>query len=89
MSTILNLFLRNFDKLIIPIQSLVLGNICSSFSKPATMDLKIGTKYYDDDASPEKRERKMADAAKTTAVETGAKITGFQVRVYRYLMHCA
>jgi len=60
-------------------ESLVLGNICSSFSSPATMDLKIGTVYYDDDASPEKKAQKIKDAASTTALETGAKITGFQI----------
>ncbi len=64
---------------IISTQSLVLGNIYAAFSKPAIMDLKIGTVYYDDDASPEKKARKMAEAAQTTALETGAKITGFQV----------
>jgi len=60
-------------------ESLVLGNIYAAFSKPAIMDLKIGTVYYDDDASPEKKARKMAEAAQTTALETGAKITGFQI----------
>lgn len=43
------------------------------------MDIKLGTTLYDDDASPEKVARMMETARNTTSLETGIRLTGFQV----------
>lgn len=54
-------------------------NIASAFSRPNILDIKLGTVLYDDNASPEKRERMLKAARATTSLETGVRITGFQV----------
>lgn len=61
-------------------QSLVLENLSHSFSKPNILDIKLGTVLYDDEASPEKRARMEKTARETTSLETGVRLTGFQVR---------
>ena len=61
------------------LQSIVLENITNAFSKPATLDIKLGTVLYDDSATPEKREQMIKAAASTTSLETGVRLTGFQV----------
>ena len=43
------------------------------------MDIKLGTVLYDETASPEKQERMLATARGTTSLETGVRLTGFQV----------
>jgi len=43
------------------------------------LDIKLGTRLYGDDASPEKRERMISTARNTTSLETGIRLTGFQV----------
>lgn len=43
------------------------------------MDIKLGTILYDDEASPEKVARMISTAQKTTSLETGVRLTGFQV----------
>ncbi|KAL5533453.1 hypothetical protein ACEPAF_5229 [Sanghuangporus sanghuang] len=65
---------------IIPVpESVVLENVSSSFTKPNIMDLKLGTVLYEESAPPEKRERMLATARETTSLETGLRLTGFQV----------
>ncbi|OCB86569.1 SAICAR synthase-like protein [Sanghuangporus baumii] len=59
--------------------SVVLENVSSSFTKPNIMDLKLGTVLYEESAPPEKRERMLATARETTSLETGLRLTGFQV----------
>lgn len=63
-------------------QSLVLENLSHSFSKPNILDVKLGTVLYDDEASPEKRARMEKTARETTSLETGVRLTGFQVRPF-------
>ncbi|KAI0657165.1 SAICAR synthase-like protein [Cubamyces menziesii] len=60
-------------------QSLVLENLSHAFSKPNILDIKLGTVLYDDDASAEKRARMEKTARETTSLETGVRLTGFQV----------
>ena len=60
-------------------QSLVLENLSHSFAKPNILDIKLGTILYDDGASPEKRARMEKTARETTSLETGVRLTGFQV----------
>ncbi|KAI9069468.1 SAICAR synthase-like protein [Trametes sanguinea] len=59
--------------------SLVLENISHAFAKPNILDVKLGTVLYDDDASEEKRARMEKTARETTSLETGVRLTGFQV----------
>ena len=63
-----------------PAQSIVLENLASSFLKPNVLDVKLGTVLYDEvDAPPAKRERMIETARNTTSLETGIRLTGFQV----------
>ena len=51
-----------------------------AFLKPNILDVKLGTVLYDEvDAPPDKRERMIATARNTTSLETGIRLTGFQV----------
>ena len=43
------------------------------------MDIKLGTVLYERTASPEKRARMEKTARETTSLETGIRLTGFQV----------
>ncbi|KAK7040898.1 hypothetical protein VNI00_009494 [Paramarasmius palmivorus] len=59
--------------------SLVLENLSHPFTKPNIMDIKLGTVLYDESASPDKVERMLKTAKDTTSLETGIRLTGFQV----------
>ncbi|KAF9265713.1 SAICAR synthase-like protein [Marasmius fiardii PR-910] len=61
------------------LQSLVLENLLHTFVKPNILDIKLGTVLYDESASPEKVERMLKIARETTSLETGIRLTGFQV----------
>ena len=71
-------------------QSIVLENISHPFLKPNILDVKLGTVLYEPSASPEKIERMLKTAQNTTSLETGIRLTGFQVRPYppNILCHC-
>ena len=58
----------------------MLENLSHAFSKPNILDIKLGTVLYDDGASAEKRARMEKTARETTSLETGVRLTGFQVR---------
>ncbi|KAL4066136.1 hypothetical protein V8B97DRAFT_2068385 [Scleroderma yunnanense] len=62
-----------------PTQTLVLENLTYGFVKPCILDVKLGTILYDEDASPEKKERMIRTAERTTSLTTGIRLTGFQV----------
>ena len=62
-------------------QSIRLQNLSNDFTKPNILDIKLGTQLYDEDASPEKKQRMIQTAKKTTSLETGIRMTGFQVRL--------
>jgi 1D-myo-inositol-tetrakisphosphate 5-kinase/inositol-polyphosphate multikinase len=57
----------------------VLENVSYPFFRPNILDIKLGTVLYGDDASPEKVARMIETARKTTSLETGVRLTGFQV----------
>ncbi|KAI0085932.1 SAICAR synthase-like protein [Irpex rosettiformis] len=59
--------------------SIVLENLSFKFLKPNIMDIKLGTILYERTASPEKRARMEKTARETTSLETGVRLTGFQV----------
>ncbi|KAG6811306.1 hypothetical protein H0H92_008063 [Tricholoma furcatifolium] len=54
-------------------------NVSYPFLKPNILDVKLGTVLYDETASPEKVERMINTAKNTTSLETGIRLTGFQV----------
>ncbi|KAF9460920.1 hypothetical protein BDZ94DRAFT_1290953 [Collybia nuda] len=60
-------------------ESIVLSNLSFGFLKPNILDVKLGTVLYDETASPEKVERMLKTAKATTSLETGVRLTGFQV----------
>ncbi|KAL1664614.1 hypothetical protein GGF50DRAFT_88564 [Schizophyllum commune] len=60
-------------------QNLVLENLSFPFKKPNILDIKLGTILYDESASPDKVERMIMTAKETTSLETGVRLTGFQV----------
>jgi len=57
----------------------VLENLSHKFKKPNILDIKLGTILYDETANEEKRARMIKTAAETTSLETGVRLTGFQV----------
>ena len=59
----------------------MLENLSYGFVKPNILDIKLGTVLYDESASEEKRARMEKTARETTSLETGLRITGFQVSV--------
>jgi len=65
--------------LISVLQSIKLQNLSNDFTKPNILDIKLGTQLYAEDAPPEKKERMIQVAMKTTSLETGIRMTGFQV----------
>jgi 1D-myo-inositol-tetrakisphosphate 5-kinase/inositol-polyphosphate multikinase len=62
------------------LQWIVLENVAHGFQKPNILDIKLGTVLYDEEATPEKRERMVNKARCTTSGEAGIRLTGFQVR---------
>ncbi|KAK0227780.1 SAICAR synthase-like protein [Armillaria fumosa] len=60
-------------------ESLVLENLTYPFIRPNILDIKLGTVLYDEDAPPEKVVRMEKTARETTSLETGVRLTGFQV----------
>ena len=69
----------NYLHFMIYLQSIVLENLAYPFSKPNILDIKLGTVLYDEFATPEKRQRMENTARVTTSLETGVRLTGFQV----------
>jgi len=69
----------NYLSCIFFIQSLVLENLGFAFNKPNILDIKLGTVLHDLSATPEKRDRMENTARMTTSLETGVRLTGFQV----------
>lgn len=60
-------------------QTLVLQNLLCGYRKPCVLDVKLGTILYDEDASQEKKARMIQKAAESTTLQTGMRLTGFQV----------
>ena len=58
---------------------IVLENLSFPFLKPNILDIKLGTVLYDETASPEKVARMQKTARETTTLDTGIRLTGFQV----------
>ena len=59
--------------------AIVLENITAGFNKPNTMDVKLGSRLWDDDAPPAKRQRLDQVSKETTSHSLGFRITGMRV----------
>jgi len=66
------------------VHSIVLENLSNAFSKPNILDIKLGTRLYDDEANEEKQARMIETAKATTSFETGVRLTGFQVSHHKF-----
>jgi len=55
---------------------LVLGDLTSRYHHPSICDIKIGTRQYGDDATPDKRSRHMRKCAATTSGQIGVRLCG-------------
>lgn len=62
-----------------PTGSLVMEDLVANYTYPCIMDIKVGVRHYDDDASAEKRARHIRKAAATTSATVGVRVTGSQV----------
>ena len=60
-------------------QMLVLQNLLYGYRKPCVLDVKLGTVLYDEDTPEEKKARMIKKAAESTSLQTGIRLTGFQV----------
>ncbi|KAF2083704.1 SAICAR synthase-like protein [Saccharata proteae CBS 121410] len=61
--------------------SIVLENVASGFLRPNVMDVKLGSRLWDDDAPMEKRERLDKVARETTSGSLGFRVAGMRVWV--------
>ncbi|KAG4304024.1 hypothetical protein PORY_002547 [Pneumocystis oryctolagi] len=58
--------------------AIVLENLCYPFVRPSMIDVKLGARLWDDDASPEKRERLDWVSKHTTSGCLGFRISAMQ-----------
>lgn len=56
--------------------SVELADLCDGYKYPCVMDIKMGTKLYDDFASDEKKEKMRQKAEESTSAKYGLRITG-------------
>jgi len=58
----------------------VLEDLTNEMVEPCVLDMKIGKRLHDEDATPEKAARMMRKAAITTSSKIGFRISGMRVR---------
>ena len=63
-----------------PDEGIVLENLTNRFVRPNVIDIKLGTQFWDEQSSADKRKRMEEASAATTSGTTGVRLTGFQVR---------
>lgn len=75
-------YLCLFERVLIflsTVQMLVLENLAHRFIRANILDVKLGTQLYEDDAPLEKKTKMKKAARETTSLDTGIRLTGFQV----------
>ncbi|GAO47072.1 hypothetical protein G7K_1284-t1 [Saitoella complicata NRRL Y-17804] len=60
-------------------QAVVLENLTNGFKRPCVMDIKLGSRLWADDATPEKQARMEQVSRNTTSGVMGMRITGMRV----------
>mmetsp|Transcript_12953 Transcript_12953/g.34897 ORF Transcript_12953/g.34897 Transcript_12953/m.34897 type:complete len:369 (-) Transcript_12953:58-1164(-) len=55
-----------------------LEDVNARFIQPCVLDVKIGTRHYDDDATPEKRARHMEKSRQSTTAQYGLRLCGMR-----------
>ncbi|CAD6888920.1 unnamed protein product [Tilletia laevis] len=66
------------DPSVIPANALVLENILHGFVSPNVLDIKLGTQHWDENSTPEKKERMIKSAQACTSANFGVRLTGWQ-----------
>lgn len=61
------------------VDCILLENLTRRFRKPCVLDLKIGTRSYADDASPQKRAKHIEKVTNSTSSSLGFRVCGMQV----------
>uniref|UniRef100_A0A7S0BL78 Kinase n=1 Tax=Rhodosorus marinus TaxID=101924 RepID=A0A7S0BL78_9RHOD len=60
-----------------------LEDLTAKFYRPCILDVKLGVRTYDDDASPEKKLRHQEKVRNTTSGKYGVRLSGMQVYMRR------
>jgi hypothetical protein len=61
-------------------RNVILEDLLRHIKSPCVMDVKIGRRLYDDDATQEKRQKMEEQTLKTTSGSVGLRICGLKVR---------
>ena len=62
----------------LPGHAICLEDLNYAFHRPCVLDVKVGRRHYDDDATQEKRRRHIEKSKNTTSLEYGVRFTGMQ-----------
>ncbi|AOA60607.1 Inositol polyphosphate multikinase (IPMK) [Komagataella phaffii GS115] len=68
-------------------QYILLENLLFGFSQPSVLDIKLGVKLYDDDATDDKKERLGKVSDSTTSGSLGFRICGMDIKKTRKEVH--
>eukprot|EP01069_Polyplicarium_translucidae_P009068 Polyplicarium_translucidae@DN3285_c0_g1_i7.p2 len=63
-------------------------NLVYSLLRPCVMDIKVGTRLYGDDATPEKQRKMIDKANRCTSSTLGVRLVGFKCATYKRELIC-
>ena len=64
------------------IEYIILENLAGKYKCPCVLDLKVGTRSYNDVMSPQKIQEHLDRSASTTSLKLGIRFCGMQVWCY-------